>query len=52
MADYPMIDSDAVGWIGQEEMIEVDRTMIEDFGIGSATSTWQASRCLGRVRRR
>ena len=46
---YPIISTDAVGWITEAEMVEVDRVMIEDLGIELLQMMENAGRSLARV---
>ncbi len=46
---FRSIRSDDVGWINEEEMIEVDRVMIEDLGIVLLQMMENAGRNLARV---
>ncbi len=46
---YPRIDRASVGWISEEQMIEVDRVMIEDLDITLFQMMENAGRNLARV---
>ena len=46
---FPTIDPESVGWISEEAMIEVDRVMIDDLGIGLIQMMENAGRNLARV---
>lgn len=48
-ADHPTIDADAVGWLTEEQMIEVDRVMIDDLGIELIQMMENAGRNLARL---
>lgn len=47
--DHPNIDADAIGWLSEAEMIEVDRVMIEDLGIELIQMMENAGRHLARL---
>lgn len=46
---FPTIDPESVGWISEAAMIEVDRVMIDDLGIGLIQMMENAGRNLARV---
>lgn len=46
---YPRLDRDSVGWITEEQMIEVDRVMIDDLDITLFQMMENAGRNLARV---
>jgi NAD(P)H-hydrate epimerase len=46
---FPDVSASRVPWITTEQMIEVDRAMIEDFGIDLAKMMENAGRCLAIV---
>lgn len=46
---YPAISHDAVGWISERQMIEVDRIMTDDLGIGLVQMMENAGRNLARA---
>lgn len=46
---FPVIAADAVGWISRDEMVEVDRVMIDDLGISLLQMMENAGRNLARV---
>ena len=46
---YPMVDADSIGWLSEEQMIEVDRVMIEDLHIELIQMMENAGRNLARL---
>ena len=46
---YPSFAADAVGWLSEEQMIEVDRVMIEDLKIELIQMMENAGRNLARL---
>ncbi len=46
---YPEVARDSVGWVTEEQMIEVDRVMIDDLGIVLLQMMENAGRNLARV---
>lgn len=48
-ADYPVVDVDALAWLTETEMIEVDRVMIEDLGIELIQMMENAGRNLAQL---
>jgi NAD(P)H-hydrate epimerase len=46
---FPSVRADSVGWITEEQMVEVDRVMIEDLGIVLVQMMENAGRNLARV---
>jgi NAD(P)H-hydrate epimerase len=48
-AGYPVVDVDAVGWLTETEMIEVDRVMAEDLGIELIQMMENAGRNLAQL---
>lgn len=48
-AQWPIVDADAIAWIDTETMVEVDRAMIEDLGIGLVQMMENAGRNLSAL---
>ncbi len=48
-AVYPVVDADAVGWLSEIQMIEVDRVMVEDLGIELLQMMENAGRNLAQL---
>lgn len=46
---YPVIAAESVGWITEQQMVEVDRIMIDDLGINLLQMMENAGRNLARV---
>ena len=47
--NYPMVNADSIGWLSEEQMIEVDRVMIEDLHIELIQMMENAGRNLARL---
>ena len=47
--DHPIVDVDAIGWLTETEMIEVDRVMVEDLGIQLIQMMENAGRNLAQL---
>lgn len=47
--NYPQVDGDRVTWVSAADMIEVDRIMMEDLGIGLIQMMENAGRNLARL---
>ncbi len=49
LRDVPTVDADAVAWLTEAEMVEVDRVMVEDLHIELIQMMENAGRALARV---